>query len=61
MRKLRKPLTSPSKLRPAPETALRNVFSPDVDPTSADFDTEDGAELPGNAGTMVDLDQPLSA
>ena len=41
--------------QPAPETALRNVFSPDVDPTSADFDTEDGAELSGNAGTMVDL------
>ena len=41
--------------QPAPETALRNVFSPDVDPTSKDFDTEDGAELSGNAGTMVDL------
>lgn len=41
--------------QPAPETALRNVFSPDVDPTSAEFDTEEGAELSGNAGTMVDL------
>ena len=41
--------------QPAPETALRNVFSPDVDPTSKDFDTEEGAELSGNAGTMVDL------
>ncbi|MCY7377455.1 MAG: dehydrogenase E1 component subunit alpha/beta [Pyrinomonadaceae bacterium] len=41
--------------QPAPETALRNIFSPDVDPTSKDFDTEDGAELSGNAGTMVDL------
>ncbi|HEX8636992.1 MAG TPA: dehydrogenase E1 component subunit alpha/beta, partial [Pyrinomonadaceae bacterium] len=41
--------------QPAPESALRNVFSPDVDPTSKDFDTEDGAELSGNAGTMVDL------
>ncbi len=41
--------------QPAAETALRNVFSPDVDPTSKDFDTEDGAELSGNAGTMVDL------
>ncbi|MFN0278717.1 MAG: thiamine pyrophosphate-dependent enzyme [Pyrinomonadaceae bacterium] len=43
---------------PQPEgpTALRNVFSPDVDPTDrALFDTEDGAELSGNAGTMVDL------
>lgn len=37
-------------------TALRNVFSPDVDPTDRQlFDTEDGAELSGNAGTMVDL------
>ncbi len=41
--------------QPAPETALRNVFSPDVDPTSKEFDTEEGAELSGNAGTMVDL------
>ncbi len=41
--------------QPAGETALRNVFSPDVDPTSKDFDTEEGAELSGNAGTVVDL------
>lgn len=42
--------------QPAPETALRNVFSPDIDPTDRRlFDTEDGAELSGNAGTMVDL------
>ncbi len=42
--------------QPAAETALRNVFSPDVDPTDRQlFDTEDGAELSGNAGTMVDL------
>ena len=42
--------------QPAPETALRNVFSPDVDPTDRQlFDTEEGAELSGNAGTMVDL------
>lgn len=43
---------------PQPEgsTALRNVFSPDIDPTDRQlFDTEDGAELSGNAGTMVDL------
>jgi 2-oxoisovalerate dehydrogenase E1 component len=41
--------------QPDPRTALRNVFSPDVDPTSAEFDTEEGAELSGNPGTMVDL------
>ncbi len=42
--------------QPAPETALRNVFSPDIDPTDRQlFDTEEGAELSGNAGTMVDL------
>ena len=42
--------------QPAGETAYRNVFSPDVDPTDRQlFDTEDGAELHGNAGTMVDL------
>ena len=42
--------------QPAPETAYRNVFSPDIDPTDRQlFDTEDGAELHGNAGTMVDL------
>ncbi|MEZ5424829.1 MAG: dehydrogenase E1 component subunit alpha/beta [Pyrinomonadaceae bacterium] len=41
--------------QPHPETALRNVYSPDVDPTSRDFDTEEGAELSGNPGTMVDL------
>jgi 2-oxoisovalerate dehydrogenase E1 component len=41
--------------QPPPESALRNVYSPDVDPTSKDFDTEEGAELSGNAGTMVDL------
>lgn len=42
--------------QPAPESAYRNVFSPDVDPTDRQlFDTEDGAELSGNPGTMVDL------
>ncbi len=41
--------------QPAPETAAQFVYSPDVDPTGAEFDTEAGVELSGNAGTMVDL------
>ena len=42
--------------QPAPESALRNVFSPEIDPTDRNlFDTEEDAELSGNAGTMVDL------
>jgi 2-oxoisovalerate dehydrogenase E1 component len=42
--------------QPAPESALRNVYSPDVDPTDRKlFDTEAEAELSGNPGTMVDL------
>lgn len=38
--------------RPEPESALTYVYSPDVDPTSAEFDTE--PEFSGNEGTMVD-------
>jgi 2-oxoisovalerate dehydrogenase E1 component len=41
--------------QPAPDTATRFVYSTEVDPTSKEFDTEEGAELSGNAGTMVDL------
>jgi 2-oxoisovalerate dehydrogenase E1 component len=41
--------------QPAPETATMFVYSPDVDPTAKEFDTEEGAELSGNSGTMVDL------
>ena len=41
--------------QPAPETATDFVYSPTVDPTSKEFDTEEGVELSGNPGTMVDL------
>ncbi len=41
--------------QPAKETATDFVYSPDIDPTSKAFDTEEGALLSGNAGTMVDL------
>ena len=41
--------------QPAPETATLYVYSPDVDPTSSEFDTEGQVELSGNPGTMVDL------
>jgi 2-oxoisovalerate dehydrogenase E1 component len=39
--------------KPAPETARRYVYSPDVDPTSEAFDTE--PEFRGEPKTMVDL------
>ena len=39
---------------PAKETATLYVYSPDVDPTSADFDTE-GVEVTGEPKTMLDL------
>jgi len=41
--------------QPAPETATRYVFSPDVDPTSEQFDTEDDPHFVGDPTTMVDL------
>jgi 2-oxoisovalerate dehydrogenase E1 component len=41
--------------QPAHDTAALFVYSPDVDPTGKEFDTEEGAEVSGNAGTMVDL------
>ncbi len=41
--------------QPTPDTVMRYIFSPEVDPTSREFDTEEGVQLSGNAGTMVDL------
>jgi 2-oxoisovalerate dehydrogenase E1 component len=45
-------LASPA---PLPETAKQFVYSEEVDPTSAAFDTEAEVVLSGNPGTMVDL------
>src|SRR5262249_39081883 len=41
--------------QPPKESVTDYVFSPDVDPTSKEFDTEDVVQLSGNPGTMVDL------
>ena len=41
--------------QPAADTATNFIYSPDVDPTSKEFDTEDQAELGDKPGTMVDL------
>ena len=40
--------------QPAPETVHYAVYSPDVDPTSEAFDTEDDPQLSGNETTMID-------
>src|SRR3712207_2144777 len=41
--------------QPGPETIYLHVYSPDVDPTSEHFDTEDDPQFSGNETTMVDL------
>jgi 2-oxoisovalerate dehydrogenase E1 component len=41
--------------QPAPETATRFVYSPEVDPTSEQFDTEEDPHFTGEPTTMVDL------
>ncbi|MGH7591368.1 MAG: alpha-ketoacid dehydrogenase subunit alpha/beta [Gemmatimonadales bacterium] len=41
--------------QPATDTVYRYVYSPDVDPTSEQFDTEDDPQFSGDPTTMVDL------
>src|SRR2546423_518157 len=41
--------------QPEAETVYDYVYSPDVDPTSEQFDTEDDPQFSGNETTMVDL------
>jgi 2-oxoisovalerate dehydrogenase E1 component len=41
--------------QPKPDTVYRYVYSPDVDPTSEQFDTEDDPQFSGEPTTMVDL------
>src|SRR5690242_3138174 len=44
-----------SQPQPAAETVPFAVYSPDVDPTSEQFDTEDDPRFTGDPTTMVDL------
>jgi 2-oxoisovalerate dehydrogenase E1 component len=41
--------------QPGEETVYFGVYSPDVDPASDEFDTEDDPQFSGNETTMVDL------
>lgn len=41
--------------QPAPDAAMAHLYSPDVDPTSSAFDTEDRPDFRGGDTTMVDL------
>jgi 2-oxoisovalerate dehydrogenase E1 component len=41
--------------QPAADTIYEHVYSPDVDPTSEPFDTEDDPQFAGDPTTMVDL------
>ena len=41
--------------QPSKSSAQLYVYSPDIDPTSAQFDTESEVKFHGNQGTMVDL------
>jgi 2-oxoisovalerate dehydrogenase E1 component len=44
-----------AQAQPGPETVYFGVYSPDVDPTSEQFDTEDDPQFSGEPTTMVDL------
>ena len=44
-----------SQPQPSADSVYVNVYSPDVDPTSENFDTEDDPQFSGNETTMVDL------
>jgi 2-oxoisovalerate dehydrogenase E1 component len=44
-----------SREQPTEDSIPFGVFSPDVDPTSEQFDTEDDPQFSGNETTMVDL------
>ncbi|HET9777193.1 MAG TPA: dehydrogenase E1 component subunit alpha/beta [Gemmatimonadaceae bacterium] len=41
--------------QPGPDSVYFGVYSPDVDPTSEQFDTEDDPQFSGDPTTMVDL------
>jgi 2-oxoisovalerate dehydrogenase E1 component len=41
--------------QPSGDSVYVNLYSPDVDPTSEQFDTEDDPQFSGNETTMVDL------
>lgn len=41
--------------QPDPDSVYYGVYSPDVDPTGPDFDTEDSPQFSGEPTTMVDL------
>jgi 2-oxoisovalerate dehydrogenase E1 component len=41
--------------QPSPDSIYFGVYSPDVDPTSEQFDTEDDPQFSGDPTTMVDL------
>jgi 2-oxoisovalerate dehydrogenase E1 component len=47
--------TAAARPQPAPETVQAHIYSPDVDPASAAFDTEEAPAFTGEPTTMVDL------